>query len=69
MFLEVDVAHEAARLGYEERLAKAIARDAVRRAIAEPDLADARSSPAGPAARHHGARALLPRRPLASLLR
>lgn len=70
MFMDVDVAHEAARLGYQERLAKAIARDAVHRALAEPGVADARSPQARPVARCPGARrTFLPGRRLASLLR
>lgn len=72
MFRYVDVAHDAARLAYEDRLAKALARDAVRRAIAEAAaVKDARrtprlrSRPGGPRA----ARAFRARQRLASLPR
>ena len=73
VFKHVDVAHDAAQVGYQDRLAKALARDAIHRAIAEAAAVnDERSSPprhsqAAPSpVLHHG---LSPARRLASLLR
>lgn len=40
MFKYADVAHDAALLGYEERLAKGLVREAVLRAIADADAVD-----------------------------
>lgn len=72
MLRYVDVAHDAARLACEERLAKALARDALHRAIAEAAAVDEARSAAQPQQRRRplrAPRASLARRRLASLHR
>ena len=67
-----DITHDAALLAYEERLAKSLADDAVRRAIAESAAVDDGRSAPQPQPRRRLPRAVPvfhPHRRVASLLR